>query len=304
MHATLGAFPEPARRGAGRRIGGLAGVIGVRRSTAEAHIAASFPDRPRTWVLETLRQCYRHFGAELGMLAGGTPAVRSALDRARAPDAATELLGELEMSRRGAVIVTGHLGNWELGAAWIASSGRAVTTVARRHGVEWDGRLRVVRRELGIETLSHGEHPRRLARALRNGGIVALVADQHAPRGGVRTPFMGRPAWTSLGPARLSRAAGVPLFFGAVTRESGEYAVDFRRVDVVEHDDGDAALTRAWLSALERAIVSRPEQYLWFHRKWKDRGGRGVRNDAPREWYQRPDDGDEAIIDLHRNTGS
>ncbi|MDH3733469.1 MAG: lysophospholipid acyltransferase family protein [Gemmatimonadota bacterium] len=256
-----------------RRIGlGIAGVarsvLRVRRTLVESQIAASFPERESEWVKVTARGCYRHFGEELAVLAGGANAIRKALDRIQDPSRAIDDLRAIAGDGGSCVIVTGHLGNWELAGAYVATSGIKVTAVARRQRGTFGRRLHAVREGLGLEIVDHDAGAAPVMRALRSGRCVTLVADQHTRRGAEPLPFLGRPAWTSLGPARLAQAAGVPLVFGALVREGEGYIARWVPVPPAALEDPVTG-TREWLSYLERAVQERPEQYFWFHRRWR-----------------------------------
>ena len=243
-------------------------VLRVRRSLVERQIADSFPDRPADWVSRTARQCYVHFAEELVTLAGGVGTVRSALARIDDPGAAIDQLRSIMGARESCVIVTGHIGNWELAGAYIAASGVPVTAVARRQRGHFGRRLHATREALGMQIVDHDAGAGPVMRALRAGRCVTLVADQHTRRGAEPLPFLGRPAWTRLGPARLARAAGVPLVFGALLRDGDGYVARWQRVPPEALEDPVTA-TRGWLSFLEEAVTERPEQYLWFHRRWR-----------------------------------
>jgi KDO2-lipid IV(A) lauroyltransferase len=99
---------------------------------------------------------------------------------------------------------------------------------------------------------------------------VALVADQDARGRGVFVPFLGRPASTFRGPARLSLETGAPLFFGAAIRDGDGYRAV---VEPVESDlsgpEAEVDLTRKWVARLEAWVRRHPDQYFWFHRRWK-----------------------------------
>lgn len=137
-----------------------------------------------------------------------------------------------------------------------------------------------MRARLGFEVAYDDTSPRSLIRRLRSGHVLALVADQHPPRGGERLDFLGRPAWTTVGPARLCQTADVPLFFAALLRDGNGYQTVFEEIEPASDDGGDApiALTRKWLRVLEGGVRARPEQYFWFHRRWKPARGRGRGN--------------------------
>jgi KDO2-lipid IV(A) lauroyltransferase len=189
-------------------------------------------------------------------------------------------------------VVTGHLGNWELAGAVLAGLGFGVSAVVKRQGNRRvHRRLERLRRGLGVEPVPMAVAGRRIPGALSEGRVVALVADQDAGRKGVFVPFLGRPASTFRGPARLALEHRVPLVFGALVREAGRYRALARHV--WSPDEGETAsgagrgpadpgvpgpgrpgedeLTGAWVAELERAVRERPGQYFWFHRRWKTR---------------------------------
>jgi len=194
-------------------------------------------------------------------------------------DGAADLLARAD-GRHGAVLVFGHLGNWELAGGVLARLGFPVTAVAQRQPGA-DRRLNAMRAGLGTDIVDRRESPRVLLKKLSEGNLLALVADQHATSGAVRLDFLHRPAWTTLGPARLSIAAGVPLLFCALVREGRGYHFHMRSLGAPDPAPGETpelALTRVWVEALEEAIRAQPEQYFWFHRRWKRRGGTDEEN--------------------------
>ncbi|MDX1576922.1 MAG: lysophospholipid acyltransferase family protein [Gemmatimonadota bacterium] len=284
LTSALAALPDASARSLGRGIGNLArSLLGVRRKVVEDQIAAAFPERDAAWVLDTARRCYRHFGEELAVTAGGASRIEAALDTVRDPYPAREVLAAAVAGGPGAVMVTGHFGNWELAGAYLARLGFPVTAVIQRQGGPAGAALERLQGRLGFDLAYRDASPRALLRALAAGRMIALVADQHAPRGGARIDFLGRPAWTTLGPARLSMTAGAPLFFAALVREMEGYRVQLERIAPADEAGAwdrpagreerrarELALTRRWSGALEAAIRQRPAQYYWFHRRWKD----------------------------------
>lgn len=219
---------------------------------------------------DTATACYRHFGEEIAVLARPTrPRVEELLARAHDPAGQYRRHRRLFETGSGAIIVTGHIGNWELAGAYLARAGIPVTAVVRRQRGTVDRRFQRVRHALGLEFVYQEEPSRSLVRALRAGRTVTLVADQHAARGGVPIPFLGRLASTYRGPARLAIACRVPLFLGALLRDGDDYRVSLERVDEEDGRLDEIGLTRAWVARLEQLVHRHPEQYFWFHRRWK-----------------------------------
>lgn len=184
---------------------------------------------------------------------------------------------------RGGLVVTGHLGNWELGAFGV-----------RHHGAD----LRVMARPLDSPVLDALITPRRggaervipkvgglkaVLRTLRAGGWVALLADQNAGRHGLFVPFFGLPASTFPTPAALAVRLDVPLYLGVCLRRPGREArfdVHLERLAPPQTDGPRAERVRLLLAALNRALEAwirrAPEQYNWAHRRWKTRPANGA----------------------------
>ena len=211
LHLGLRVAPEPLAFAAGRAIGTLSRApLHVRRRVVESQLAASFPSAQPRWVRETARACYRHFGREVALLMGGSLRIERTLAGVVDEAGLGPRLRTAVSQRGGAVVVTGHLGNWELGAAAVRACGVRVTTIVQPQRGVFGRRLHDLRAALGLEVLNREAAARPALAALRSGRTLALAADQHAGRGSAPVEFLGRTAWTSLGPARLCLAADVP----------------------------------------------------------------------------------------------
>lgn len=277
--AAFSSLPAGAAERLGEALGRQAHRAGVRRRVVEEQIATAFPGRPPEWVRRTGRACYEHFGREMAALAG--VARRGGGELRTRTAGAEEALGTYARASaegRGAVIVTGHLGNWELAAAFLAASGIPLRAVVKRQrNRRFDRRLSALREAVGVEPVYMEEAARRAGQILGGGRPLAMVADQDARSRGVFVTFMGRPASTFRGPARLALEHGAPLLFGALLREEGGYRAVLERVETPPRGPGAVrALTAEWMQRLEAQVRLRPEQYFWFHRRWKTRPAAAV----------------------------
>lgn len=128
---------------------------------------------------------------------------------------------------------------------------------------------------LGIETIYQGDAPARVPRVLRANGVVGIVGDQNARRTGILVPFFGRPASTHRGPALFALRLNAPVFSCIARRLPGRdarYEIAGERVDVTRTGDLDTdvtALTTELARRLEQQVRIAPEQYFWFHKRWK-----------------------------------
>lgn len=179
---------------------------------------------------------------------------------------------------RGGLIVTGHLGNWELAGRLLTLHGLPARAVMRPVENPYvDARVRRARGGDGHVIGKRGA-VKSVIDTLREGRWVALLADQNAGRGGVFVPFFGLPASTHPLPAVLALRLGLPLYAGAALRRPGRpftFDVHLRRMDPGEGEEiTDArvdALMAQVTATLEEWVRLDPGQYNWLHRRWKSR---------------------------------
>jgi KDO2-lipid IV(A) lauroyltransferase len=184
---------------------------------------------------------------------------------------------------RGALLVSGHFGNWELLGSTIAAHGYPVDVFTGRqtnpHVDAFAKRLRRSR-DLGVIP-GDAASPRRILRSLRAGRFVAFLFDQDARSRGIFVDFLGRPASTPRAPARLALRAGCPLIFGVLVREGpGSYRAhvgpSLHPDPTAERADEILRLTRGMTRELESWVRRHPDHYLWTHRRWKTRPPGGM----------------------------
>jgi KDO2-lipid IV(A) lauroyltransferase len=181
--------------------------------------------------------------------------------------------GGLEHYRRtrphGAVFVTGHFGNWELYGAAFRQVGIPIAPVVRPPDQPWFARrLEGFRRGVGQEPIPKGNALPLAMKALRKGLCVVFLNDQAAGRHGVPVPFLGHPARTYTAPAALALKLGVPIYAGYSTRLGD--GIRYRCFSEPVPAEGDAVeLTRRLNERLEAYVRACPEQWWWFHKRFK-----------------------------------
>lgn len=271
VFAASRALPWPGGTGAGAALGGLVGALGIRRRVAEANLALAFPERSLAERTAILEAHYREVG-------------RIALEYARLPELANAPDGKViaevnglehfEAQRgRGAIVMTGHFGNFELFGSYFTRLNPIDFVVKPLSNPRVEALVADLRRRAGVGLIPLGGGLKEIFRSLRAGRWVAMLADQDARRHGVFVPFFGRPASTPEGPARLALQTGVPIMMGFIRRRAdGRHRVDFDPPHAAEggaSEENVRALT-AWHTArLEREIRLTPENWFWLHRRWK-----------------------------------
>ena len=277
-------LPEPLALSVGSLLGWIAGsVLRVRRTEVDEHLFLAFPERTDAWRHDVARASYAHLGREaVATLRLSRATDKDLSERIRIPDLA--LFRTAVEEGRGVILVTGHLGNWEVGGGAFTSRGISLDAIAKRMANKAIGdAITGVREKLGIGLIHMDEVAREVPRSLLRGRVVAVLADQHAHKGGILVSFFGREASTTRVPALFAIRTGAPIFLGIALRDPGwrqRYTVSLERIDFQSSGEVDAdirRLTAAHSAALERAVRSAPEQYFWQHRRWKSAPGRDKR---------------------------
>lgn len=260
----------------GARIGALGyRPLGIRRRVVERQIAAALPDIGEEDVRRVARAAYENLGRtsiETAMLARLRP--DSVLDLFEGVDG-WDAIENARANGKGLILVTGHLGNWELGGAYIAARGIPLDAIARRMSNPlFDRYLTETRSRIGMVVVHDADAVRRTPRSLRDNRAVAFLADQGVlGLASTFVPFFGRPAKTPRGPAVFALRLQVPVIFGCAVRQpSGKYRLSFEPVEVTDTGDRDRdvdAIVARYTATLEKWVRRYPEQYFWHHRRWR-----------------------------------
>lgn len=277
----LGALP----RGLALRIGALIGegfyAFDARnRRIALANLERAFPRMSLDERQSILRRSCRNLGRLLAEVCHFDSLTSDNIGRfvtIESPALWDETVRRAEA--RGAIFLTAHFGNFELLALHQGLRGYPVTLAHRTMRNPLVDRIILDMRErVGTVSLPKKQAARLLLRALRQKGKIALLADQNqTANAGVFANFFGIPACTTPGPARLAAHTGAPIIPVFLVRE-GES--DRHRLviypDVELADTGDKLAdmietTERCNRAVERALTEHPDQWIWFHRRWKTR---------------------------------
>ena len=180
---------------------------------------------------------------------------------------------------RGALILTGHLGAWELSSFYHSLMGHPMGLVIRRlDNPLIDDLVNRVRCLHGNRVIHKDDFARGLLDAMRSGETVGILMDTNmTPPQGVFVPFFGKPACTAAGLARIARKTAAAVLPGFLLWEpsEGRYVLHFgEELNLQRTDDAQAdalANTALFNRVLESYIRRYPDQWLWLHRRWKTR---------------------------------
>lgn len=258
----------------GEWLGNCVYRIGIRTSVARNNLTAAFPETPPREIEETVRKCYRHFGALLAEFAR-----LPLLKPENVPDLVAvenfNLLDEALKKGRGGVVVSGHLGNWELMGATFSVMGYPVNyVVTSQQNPRVEKLMDKLRESTGAKIIKRQEAVKGVLKALKKNELVAILADQDAHQAGVFVPFFRRLSSTPKGAATFALRAGSDLIF------IESYRQDLNKLKIIaelisrdnlpdNREDAIIELTRRFTSRLEEAVRKHPEQWFWMHRRWK-----------------------------------
>jgi KDO2-lipid IV(A) lauroyltransferase len=177
---------------------------------------------------------------------------------------------------KGAVLVTGHFGSWELLGAAISQSGYAVDfLVGEQHNLLIDNVMNSHRQLMGIGIIKMGVAAKGVIRSLKSNRFVAMLSDQDAGGDGTIVNFFDMPASTPKGPAAFALKTGAPIVTGCIVRNQDGVQKIKVEEPIYPQESGNKQediqkLTQIYTSMLEDYIRRYPDHWFWPHRRWKN----------------------------------
>ena len=225
---------------------------------------------------EIARACYRHLGRclmEFIRLSAMTAEDIKELAELRGLE---NLRGAIERGR-GAILLTGHLGNWEVAGSRVAVEGYPLSVIARaQRDNEITQYVRQTREAMGMRVLHREVAVRGALRALRNNELVGILLDQNAGDEGVFVDFFGRLASTAPGAAAFALTTGAEVLptYGWRNADGKHTVVIEGAVPLVQTGDRNRDIlenTARYTKIIEEKVQAHPEQWFWLHKRWKAR---------------------------------
>lgn len=248
-----------------------------RRLTGERNLRMAFPAMTAEEAHVTCRRVFENFGRSSADFLIGLDRTKEQIEETTTIEGVEHLDAALAKGK-GAILLTAHFGNWERVAAWMVLSGYKLAVIARDaddQGV--NALVNQLREGPGTEVISRGKAARASIERLRRNEIVGILPDQNANE--VYIPFFGKPAGTVLGPGVLSERTGAtvqPVF----CHYEGNGRFHIRFLPHVVADEGyttkGEGMMRAINRLLEDVVREHPDQWLWFHDRWRNARRKGL----------------------------
>jgi KDO2-lipid IV(A) lauroyltransferase len=249
------------------------------RLIASENLRHAFPYKSEAEIDALVRATFRHLFTMVVEYVILLRRMRPSNVQEYAPDADAEnrrFAWELCQSSRPTILLTAHVGNWEVLSLSKALEQWDCTVVARRldnpYLDRYVRRLRAIQR---IRIIDKDGASGEAVSILAAGGNLAVLGDQDAGPKGLFVDFFGRPASTFKSIALLALQQNAMILVLSSLRDSRPLRHVVNLEDVIDPQDytnnpnAVRAITQRYTWALERVVERHPEQYFWLHRRWK-----------------------------------
>ena len=243
----------------------LFNYIPKRKNTALKNLKIAFPDKSDEWINTTLKKCYSFFTYNfLQFLA--FPFDPNSIE---IEVVGRRFLNDAIKRKSGTVLVSAHFGSWEILGHWFGVNNYPLVGIAQRQKNKGANLFFEEKRELsGIKQVYRKSSMDSLYEILNGNKILGLVSDQDARGRGIFVDFFNKPASTHKGAALFHLNTNASLIFGiCVQKNIGKYRVEF--IPINPKKKSIEYITQLYTTIIEQSIKKYPEQYFWFHNRWK-----------------------------------
>ena len=242
---------------------------------AKENMTKALPELSSEELKINVRKNFEHFGIcsvemlRLDLSASDADSVRNYIDIS-----GEDFLQEALALDRGAILLTGHLGFWELGAFIPAELGIPVDIVAKplKNPLS-DAYFEKIRKNFGANILSSRKGAKRILKSLRLKRSIGILLDQHiSPPGSVATDFFGRKAYTTTAIANLAMKYQIPVVpIFCLRKPDDRYDVWIEPMFLLTDDNGQnvESNTQLLTDIIEAAIRRDVTQWFWMHKRWR-----------------------------------
>ena len=189
------------------------------------------------------------------------------------------MVNELLNSGKGLIALTGHYGNWELLAAYVAAQKIPLTVIGRQTRQSYfHTEIARIRETYGVKTVwrDSASLAREIISDLKKGNVVAALIDQDTDVQSAFVSFFGIPASTPSSLVRLGLRTGTPIV-AAFLRRNMDFTFSVRITQLTNNGSEEDILLQ-YHQLLEKEIVADPHQWVWFHKRWRTTANEGKRS--------------------------
>lgn len=274
--AVVRVLPMPIALAFGRGLGTLTRLVSRRRyETALKNLRIAYGDALSPAEQERIaRACFQHFGMYVvESIKFPFLSDEEVARRLHVKEEDYALARGIFEGKKGCLLITGHLGSFELPGRWLSARGHELIVLARETRDKGTTDLMTRMRERnGMRVITLGSGLKSVLAGLKRNACIGIVCDQNASD--VFVPFFGQPTGTVDGPARIALKTGAPMLFAYCIRDGrGSYKIVVNGHYIAEPTgdlQADIARVMAEVNRRHEEIIrAYPEQWLWFHDRWR-----------------------------------
>ena len=276
---SVGALPRRLAIEAGYAVGALAHLaLPHLRRHAEINLRIAFPELDERQRERIKRNVFRNLGRLLGEISQFPRFNRGNIESVVSYVGLENYLDAVNQGR-GVILLTGHIGAWELSVFGHSIYGYPMSFLKRNvDNPLVEALAESYRSRFGNRGIDKRNSVREILKTLKSGGVVGILADLNALREeGVFVEFFGVPACTTAGVATLALRTGAAVLPGYLIWDEAAriHRLHFERpietIDTGNQKEDVVANTQRYAAALESIIRRHPDQWLWIHRRWRTR---------------------------------
>ena len=239
--------------------------FGIRQKQARMNIKTAFPYLEPHQIEKILKKTYLNFCHNFVELVSFPKSYENIQIKVKG----NKTLQSFLKQKKGIIFITGHFGAWEILGQWVAKNVPLFVGVAQKQKNKGAHNFFINQRELaGTKHILRGNSVKLMYDVLSNNGLLGLVSDQDAKKKGVFVDFFGRQASTPKGAALFHINTKAPILLGVCFKENFQkYNIHFKAIHAKNKNIEE--ITQEYTNQLELYIKQYPDQYFWFHRRWK-----------------------------------
>ena len=242
------------------------------------NLARVYPESSEKWRKDMRVKVYRNIAWTLTETLALQQNQARVFDWVKVPNA--KILDDLMQNNKGAILLSGHFGNWELGASWLTQNaikhGHKMYVIYQAiHDPDIDKYLLEMREKYGLVMIDKNISVMKIAHLLKNGAHIIVLNDL-AGESWLQIPFLGVEATNMPGPALMAMLSGCAVVPVCIFRNEPfnlelEVFEPLEIPDIKNHEERLNLITLEMNKAVEKFIRMRPEQWFWLHNRWKKR---------------------------------
>ena len=235
----------------------------MRQKTVLINLRWAFPDKNEEWYQNIMQQCYKFFTKEFLDFISFPKNYSSTSVKFKN----LEVLTEAHAMNKGIILVGSHYGSFDKLFYALSKKEYNLTGVAyKQNNSGADIFFKQIRENFMEDQLYKGGDIKQLKNALVKNNILILLSDQDAKKKGAMAKFFGIDSSTHSGAAILSKRNRSPIIYTSITLKNNIYEVEFVHIDTSGSIND---IVQHYTSEIEKTIINNPEQYFWFHKRWK-----------------------------------